>query len=129
MANLAIFSTFWSFFPIFSKSMPLSHFFWYNPLHSVFLPMFMSINPKKKIVFLNFFPLIFMSGGQNHYFAQFGPIADPPCVTPPHPQVILLQQPELSPTTPKKALQKGIFFDFAIFQSWLMVFPFLTIWG
>ena len=70
-----------------------------------------------------------MSGGQNHYFAQFGPIADPPCVTPPHPRVILLQQPELSPTTPKKAVQKGIFFDFAIFQSWLMVFPFLTIWG
>ena len=51
MASLAIFCTFWSFFPIFSKSMRLSHFFWYNPLHSVFLPMFMSINPKKNRFF------------------------------------------------------------------------------
>ena len=46
---------------------------------------------RKKFIFFHFFSFIFMGGGQNHHFAQFGPIADPPCVTPPHPWVILLQ--------------------------------------
>ena len=70
-----------------------------------------------------------MSGGQNHYFAQFGPIADPPCVTPPHPRVILLQQPELSPTTPKKRFKKGFSLISRFFKVGLWFFHFWPFGG
>ena len=48
---------------------------------------------RQKFFFFHFYSFIFMGGGQNRHFAQFGPIADPPCLTPLHPLVILLQVP------------------------------------
>ena len=47
----------------------------------------------EKNSFLFIFSFMFMGGGQNRHFAQFGPIADPSCLTPLHPLVILLQVP------------------------------------
>ena len=70
-----------------------------------------------------------MGGGQIRQFAQFGPIADPSWVTPPHPLVRPQQLPELCPANPKIVHQQVIFFDFAIFESRWWVFPFLIILG
>ena len=44
-------------FPIFSKSMPLSHFFFDNPSRSVFLLRFMSRSQTKILFFFIFIPL------------------------------------------------------------------------
>ena len=120
MANLAIFSTLWSFSQFFQKYATFSLFLIIHHVQYFCLGSCQEV--RQKFFFFHFYSFIFMGGGQNHHFAQFGPIADPLCVTPPHPWVILLQQPQLSPTSPKKALQKVIFFNFAIFQSWFFHF-------
>ena len=55
---------------------------------------------EKKVFFFDFYSFIFMGGGQNRHFTQFGPIANPSWLTPPHPPVRLQQLPKLCPTNP-----------------------------
>ena len=72
--------------------MPLSHYFLI--IHHVqYFCLGSCQEVRQKFFFFHFYSFIFMGGGQNRHFAQFGPIADPPCLTPLHPLVILLQVP------------------------------------